>query len=186
MNIQRIMTESATTQMPSNPIPDRDPIGDSFNGSLLKIDDQFLLFSEAKPCAETVLHGAMVVRYGVPFLDRPHLAIVPGLVVLDYGDTLTGHEAWNFLIEKSNLHPRADVLGYRNDGQDEMIVVKKLDLALPVNVFVFVDEDAIVPVARVHALISPESTSACIPERLNEYLPRYQSITDWQLDRENR
>lgn len=168
--------------MPSNPIPDREPIGDAFDGLLLRIDDQYLLASEPQPGAEIVIHGPMV-RYAVPFLDRPHLAIVPGLVVLDYGDMLTGEEAWIFLTERSNLHPRADVLGYRNDGEDEMIVVKKLDLALPVQVLVYADEDAVVPVADAKALIAPKPAS--FPERLNVYLPRYNTIAAWRSDREN-
>jgi hypothetical protein len=171
-----------TPPMSSNPIPDRDPIGDVFDGSLLKIDDQYLLGLDSSPDAETVIQGPLVVRYAVRFLDRPHLSIVPGLVVLDYGETLTGEEAWIFLTERSNLHPRADVLGYRNDGEDEMTMVKKLDLALPVQVLVYSDEDAIKPAANVTALIA--SDTASVPKRLLEYLPRYNTIADWQSDRD--
>ena len=170
------------TPMPSNPIPDRDPIGEVIDGSLLKIEDQYLLALEPPPDVENVIHGPLITRYAVRFLDRPYLSIVPGLVVLDYGDTLTGEDAWIFLTERSNLHPRADVLGYRNDGEDEMIVVKKLDLALPVQVLVYADEDAITPIADATALIAPESAS--IPEWLFEYLPRHDTIADWRSDRE--
>ena len=170
------------TPMPSNPIPDRDPMREVFDGSLLKVEDQDLLALEPQPGTGTVINGPLIVRYAVRFLDRPHLSIVPGLVVLDYGETLTGEEAWIFLTERSNLHPRADVLGYRNDGEEEMIVVKKLDLALPIEVLVYSEEDAITPVAGATALIAPESAS--IPKWLLEYLPRYNTIADWQSDRE--
>ena len=67
----------------------------------------------------------MIVRYGVRFLGKPHLSVVPGLVAIDYGEMLIGEEAWIFLTKRSNLYPRAEVFGYRNDGHDDMITVKK-------------------------------------------------------------
>ena len=78
------------TPMPSNPIPDRDPMGEVFNGALLRVNGYHLLALEPQPGAEIVNHGALIVRFAVRFLGSPHLSIVPGLVVLDYGETLTG------------------------------------------------------------------------------------------------
>jgi hypothetical protein len=122
--------------------------------------------------------GNLVIRYGVRYLGKPHLSIIPGLVALDYGDVLTGEAAWNFLLKRSNIHPRADVFGFRNDGVDDMIVVKLLDLAQPVDVFVFANETANMPYAQPTALIA--LADAAIPPRLLEYLPRYDTFTDWQ------
>jgi hypothetical protein len=102
---------------------------------------------------------------------------VPGLVALDYGHMLTGEDAWNFLLKRSVVFPRADVLGYRNDGADDMIVVKQLDLAEPIDVYVYPGATATIPVAHPTSLIAP--ADAQVAPRLLEYLPRYDTIDDW-------
>jgi hypothetical protein len=160
-------------------IPERQPIGDPFDGVLLSAASGHVLAAAPLATAASVsAAGRLIVRYGLPYLGKPHLSIVPGLVALDYGDILTGEEAWDFLIHRSNLYPRADVVGYRNDGQDDMIVVKLLDLAEPVQVLVYPDDQAAQPLARVSALIAP--ATAAIPPRLLQYLPRYDSLEAWQ------
>lgn len=163
--------------MPGQSIPEREPIRDIFDGFLLKIDTFYLLSVEAAATAEVIAKGTLTVRYGVRFLGKPHLAIVPGLIALDYGEMLTGEAAWEFLFKRSNLYPRADVLGYRNDGQDEMIVVKRLDLTEPLMVLIYDHSDAIHPLAETSALIGP---SEHFPPRLVEYLPCFMSIAEWR------
>ena len=64
------------------------------------------------------------MRFGIPYLGKSHLSIVPDLLVLDYGEMLVGDIAWEFLMKSSHLFPRSDVLGYRNDGADEMAGVQ--------------------------------------------------------------
>jgi hypothetical protein len=126
----------------------------------------------------TIGNGSFTIRYGLRYLGKLHVSIVPGLVVLDYGDFLTGEEAWEFLIERSNLYPRSEVVGYRNDGGDEMIVIKALDLSVPPEVLVYADAVATNPIARPTALI--DSSESAFPPRLLEFLPRFASVTDWQ------
>jgi hypothetical protein len=170
--------------MPGKPIPERDPVGDVFNGFVLQFGDKEsqILTLNAMVEAETIASGALVIRYAVRYLEEPHLSIVPGLVALDYGDMLTGDVAWDFLLKRSNLHPRADVLGYRNDGQDDMIPVKRLDPAAPVAVFVYPDAEATRPIAQPTAVIAADTAAhtATLPERLLEYLPLYETVADWQ------
>lgn len=158
-------------------VPERNPIGDHFAGVVLEVAGKTLL--ALQPLAETtVLHsGDFVIRYGVRYLGKPHLALVPGILALDYGDMLTGEEAWDFLLKKSNLYPRADVVGYRNDGADEMLAVKWLDLALPLATLVYADAKAIKPLAQPVALIAADTTG--IAPRILEHLPLYASLTDW-------
>lgn len=163
--------------MPQSHIPERDPIGDPFHGVLIKIAQYFLLTYEAPQGFEVCATGDFVIRYGIRYLGKPQLSIVPGLVALDYGDMLTGEEALEFLMKKSNLHPRADVLGYRNDGRDDMIAVKHLDMALPMEVLVFRDEHATIPLASIDALIVPET--AQIPQHLKGNLRCYRTIQEW-------
>jgi hypothetical protein len=165
--------------MPTNRIPERQPIGDHFTGALVQVTGvpqphNHLLVATPPDGASVIAQGDFVVRYGIRYLGKPFLSIVPGLVALDYGDMLTGEDAWDFLLHKSNRFPRADVVGYRNDGEDEMIAVKFLDLALPVEVLVYRDAAATKPLAAVTALIAPASVE--IPARLAEYLPRYNTF----------
>lgn len=165
-------------------IPERAPIGDPFTGRvLLAPTGQHLLATDTTdvPAGVQPVHqGMFVVRYGVRYLGKPHLSLVPGLLALDYGDMLTGEEAWHFLLKKSNLHPRADVVGYRNDGADEMLSVKWLDLAIPVEPLVYADASATVPLAHPVALIAPAEALPTLPPRLLEYLPHYGSLAAWQ------
>jgi hypothetical protein len=160
-------------------IPQRQPIGDAFTGCVLTCDGVHLLAESPLPGADVLATGAFMVRYGARYLGKPHLSVVPGIIALDYGDMLTGEDAWTFLYKRSNLHPRADVVGYRNDGTDEMINVKYLDLALAPEVLVYADADAAVPLARPVALIAADP--AAVPARLLENLPRFTSLEDWRL-----
>src|SRR5690606_14676817 len=136
------------------PIPERQPISDSFRGHVLKVEGTPLLLREALQAGELLATGDLTVRYAVGYLGKPHLAIVPGLIALDYGEMLTGEEAWEFLLKRSNLYPRADVVGYRNDGEDDMIAVKFLDIDQPVQALVYADPQAVRPIARPVALVA--------------------------------
>ncbi len=170
--------------MPRPTIPERQPIGDPFTGTLIEIDGRYALSTIEQPGATIVAEGILTIRYGAPYLGKTQLAIVPGLLALDYGDFLTGEEAWDFLIKRSNLHPRAEVFGYRNDGRDDMIVVKALDLAAPIQVFAYANAQATTPLAQVTACII--SDKGTLPERLAQYLPHFPSIETWlQQDRDN-
>ncbi len=160
------------------PIPDRAPVGDRISGHIYQFEAQAVLSPAPLASGEKLASGEFVVRYAVPYLGKPHFSIVPGLIALDYGDMLTGEEAWEFLLRRSNLHPRADVIGYRNDGADEMIVIKWLDLAQPIQVLAYADDSAIKPMVQLQALIG--FADSALPPRLAQYLPHYSTITDWQ------
>jgi hypothetical protein len=161
-------------------IPPRQPIGETFNGVVLRYADRQALALTAQAGTETLASGQFVVRYGVRYLGTSFLSIVPGLLVLDYGDMLTGEDAWSFLTKKSNLHPRADVVGYRNDGQDDMVMVRTLDMGQPVEVLVYADEQATKPVYFPTALIVPSAEG--LPPYLTEYLPCYDSLDAWNTN----
>ena len=161
-------------------IPARAPLGDPFDGAILSVRGTQLLTLAAPPDALAVAAGAFVARYGVRYLGKPHLSVVPGLIVVDYGTFLTGDEAWQFLTRRSNLYPRAEVFGYRNDGRDEMLYIKQLDLAQPIEVLIYADANAAVPIARPAALIAPDAQG--IPERLSAYLPRYPTVAAWEAE----
>ena len=168
--------------MPNQQIPDRKPIGDLFRGIISKFGNYQLLSSNPLTSADMIAEGDFVIRYGITYLGKPHYSIVPDLVVLDYGDMLVGDEAWEFLTQQSNLYPRADVLGYRNDGRDEMLVVKQLDLVVPFDVLAYASETEHSPIAKLTALIALENDT--YPEKLQKYLPRFDTLADWQAQYE--
>ncbi|MCY4018575.1 MAG: hypothetical protein OXG39_04140 [Chloroflexi bacterium] len=162
--------------MPVNPIPQREPINELLSGTVSRVDGFFFLSSSALPQAEIIVQGEIALRYGIPYLFKPQWSIVPDLVVLDYGQTMTGEAAWGFLMESSHLYPRSDVLGFRSDGADEMVPLKQLDFDSPYDVFVYRAPGDREPVARLSALIESDSE---FPERLLQHLPRFPSLGDW-------
>jgi hypothetical protein len=164
--------------VPGKLIPERNPVGDPFSGYVYQAANQQVLTLTPLTDAEPLASGDFVVRYGLRYLGKPHLSVVPGLVALDYGDFLTGEEAWEFLLKGSNLYPRSEVIGYRNDGQDEMIVIKALDLSLAPEVLIYADAKATAPIAKPVGLIAPAGSES--PPRLLKFLPRFDSFAEWQ------
>ncbi len=160
------------------PIPDRVPLGDALSGFVLHSARGDLLALQALPGMDVTAAGSLVVRYGIRYLGKSFLSIVPGLIALEYGELLTGEDAWAFLLRHSNLHPRAEVFGYRNDGRDDMMLVRNLDLALTPEVLVYADGAATTPLARPQAIIAP--ADAILPERITRYLPRFEALADWE------
>jgi hypothetical protein len=162
-------------------IPERQPIHDAVTGVVASLDADspraLLIGIDPPPDARVQMHGDLIIRYGIPYLGKPHV-IVPGLIAIDYGMMITGDEAWDFLLNRSNLYPRADVFGFRSDGVDDMITVKMLDLAQPVRVLVYETVRATHAAASVIAVIASAQTQ--LPTRLSRYLPRFETWHDWQ------
>lgn len=146
-------------------------------GTVSRFEGACFLSARALPQAELVAQGEIALRYGIPFLFQANLSIVPDLVVLDYGDMMTGEEAWHFLMNRSHLFPRSDLLGFRNDGVDEMTPLKRLDFDIPYDVFAYHKPRDRQPAARLTALIARDGGG--YPERLLQHLPRFPSLQDW-------
>jgi hypothetical protein len=161
--------------MPGANIPERAPVYDLLAGVVLQAGAAQALALAPQPGVEISVSGDFLIQYGVRFLGKPERYIVPELVVLDYGDMLAGEEAWSFLWHRSNLHPRAEVVGCRDDGSEDIVFFRALDLSLPPQVLVLSSTGALL--ARPTALVAPDA--AGLPARLVEYLPRYASVTDW-------
>lgn len=161
-------------------IPDREPLGEAFKGALLLVNGKHLLSQQAVqsvPHLRVLAEGDLVVRYGVRFLEKHHRSIVPGLLALDYGDILTGERAWNFIYQRGSRYPRADVIGYTDLGEDEMLPLKVLDIDVPPQVLVYTDADATKPLAPVEAVISAGDVD--LPSLMTAHLPRFDSLDAW-------
>lgn len=164
--------------MPAPRIPERQTIGDTFTGVVIKVEDYFLLSDALIDDYETTHEGTFTVRYAVVFLGKPHLSVVPALLALDYGEFKTGEDAWDFLLNKSNRYPRADVIGHNNNGKDTQVFVRELDLMYPFDILVYSDNNSTMPLCKIDAIISANQEN--IPERLAEYVNLFPAIKDWK------
>lgn len=143
------------------------------------VDGHTLLTTHAWLSGELLTNGPLLLRYGLICLEMPQLSIVPELVVLEYGEQLNGKAAWDFLLNRSNLHPRAEVLGHRDDGVEDQLRVSRLDLAQAPRVLAWRQADAenSLPLARPSALIATDMDA--LPARLRQLLPCHASLADW-------
>ncbi|MGB7340967.1 MAG: hypothetical protein WBC91_18865 [Phototrophicaceae bacterium] len=159
-------------------IPDRQPIGDCYTGIIMLVDGYYLLADSVISGYEATHEGDFIVRYGVVYLGKPHLSIVPDLMALDYGAFKTGDDAWDFLLNKSTLYPRADIFGYNNSGNDSQAFVRELDLMYPFDILVYADATQTAPLCKVDAIISNQPDG--ISNRLAEYANIFPSVDDWK------
>lgn len=160
--------------------PHRRPISERVTGVVTRLGDATLLSSRKLPEGDEIAQGDLVIRYGITFLGKPQLSIVPDLVVADYGEMLYGDGAWQFLMDKGHLYPRADVCGRRNDGQEDMLAVKQLDFDYPYDVFIYDDVADSEPLTKLMALIAADR--AKFPGRLIEHLPTFSSLDHWRAN----
>ena len=156
----------------------RQPISDQASGMVVEVDGHALLSAAELTVGEVIARGELILRYGITYLGKPHLSIVPNLVVADYGELLNGEEAWAFLMTSAHLYPRADVCGLLNDGSDEMVALKQLDFDYPFDVFAYQHSHDDLPLAKLSALIADDPVS--YPQRLLKHLPRFENLSVWR------
>lgn len=161
-------------------IPQQNPVGDTFSGSIIQVNEAQALTVNDSAASHIIAAGTFVIRHGLRFLGKLHISILPGLLVLDYGEMMSGEEAWEFLLKRSNLYPRSEVVGYKNDGAEDMVFIRSLDMAVPPEVLAFADANSSKPIAKPTALIASESYG--LADRLLHYLPRYPSLAAWQAE----
>ena len=164
--------------MPKVRKPQRLPISDHVTGLVTRLDYSLLLSTSELESHEVLVRGELVLRYGITYLGKPYRSIVPELVIADYGELLSGEDAWSFLMERSHLYPRADVCGIRNDGEEDMLVLKQLDFDYPYDVFVYRRAEDRQPLGKLSALIASDRSH--LPQRLLKHLPCYPSLSAWR------
>ena len=143
-----------------------------------EIGVQALLSSAELAEGRVIARGELILRYGITYLGKPQFSIVPHLVVADYGELLNGEAAWDFLMTKAHLYPRADVCGFRDDGVEDMPALKQLDFEHPYAVFVYRGVQDELPLARLAALI--DDGAGAMPERLRRHLPQFDNVNAWR------
>ena len=159
-------------------MPERQPISERVSAVVTRVDGRSLLSSGSLEAGEVLAQGDLILRYGITYLGKPQLSIVPDLVVADYGEMLVGESMWQFLMKSAHLYPRADAFGLGKDGVEEMVVLKQLDFDYPYDVFAYHKESDRQPFTRLSALIVPDKTK--LPQRLLAQLPRFVSLNAWR------
>lgn len=164
--------------MTDQSLPERQPISERVSAVVTRIDDSALLSASSLGAGDILAQDDLILRYGITYLGKPQLSIVPDLVVADYGEILVGESMWQFMMKSAHLYPRADACGLSEDGVEEMVALKQLDFDYPYNVFVYRKDSDSTPLTRLAALIASEQT--LFPQRLLDHLPRFDSLNAWR------
>jgi len=164
--------------MTKKKLPERQPISEKVSAIATRIDEGVLLSRLRLEAGEILAQGDLTLRFGITYLGKPQLSIVPDLVVADYGELLAGEAMWEFLMKSAHLYPRADACGFNQDGDEDMVLLKQLDFDHPYDVFVYLRASDRKPLARLSALIA--SDRAHLPGRLLAHLPRFDSLDAWR------
>lgn len=115
------------------------PFEDHLTGACVRLDERTILLTGARwqaalsAGADVLLSGALVLRYGLPYLYEAD-ALIPQLVYDDHRQQHTGRELFAFVEARGRAYPRADVIGVRLSGGDDHVFLRDLDLALPLEV----------------------------------------------------
>ncbi|GAB1422548.1 hypothetical protein MASR2M15_27820 [Anaerolineales bacterium] len=161
-------------------IPPRKAIEEYVDAKLYQIEDQVLLSSILYDEYKPIYAGSIILRFGIPLRGKAHLSIIPEIVALEYGAFFTGFDAWEFIYNSSNLHPRADVVGHLNDGSDDMIPLKHLELEGPVHVLAYAKDKEWRPISQIDAYIVHQPDE--FPPLVMHYAKGYTSLEAWKLD----
>ncbi len=154
-------------------IPDPEYITETVTGALYDLPGGLTLVLGAPPPALAGFAprcvGSLVLRYGIALQTPPARSIIPGLFVAERGGILTGREAWDYMLQTFQMHPRADVVGVDSDGAPAQVFLRELDFGAPIRVYVYESLHATQPLGQVLYLIA--SADAAPPELLTKYLP---------------
>ncbi len=159
--------------MPSR-IPDPEYITDTVDGAVYRLPGGVALVVGVVPDAlksqTPILKGSLTIRYGLAFLMPSTDALVPGLFAAEKGGMLVGREAWDYIQQHFQMHPRADILGLRMNGQPAQVFLRELDFGVPVRVLVYDGPAAATPTAAADALVIGDNAPA-LPDLLATHLP---------------
>ncbi len=140
------------------------------DGSVWRHDRVVLALGDAEIEADMLAQGQIVVRYAIPLLARPHLAIVPSLFVSERGAIIKSWKAWRFVYENFQLYPRAEIMGLQTNGDDAQVFLRELDFGAEPRVLAYTAVEQRYPLAQIDRLIKPSALSA--PDILVELLEK--------------
>ena len=155
-------------------IPEPELVADEIVGQLYTLSGGTLLSIGAASASLSgimpTISGRFFVRYGISLLSPPGDVIVPGLFAAETGGILVGRVAWDYLWSHFQVHPRADVVGLRLNGERTQVFVRDLDLGVVVHVLAYESALATIPMAEITGLLIGEGMPD-LPALLAQYLP---------------
>jgi hypothetical protein len=151
--------------------PDPDYFYDTISGTIYKEDSRHTLaVGDLALPGEALARGTFALRYAVPTLNPPVRWLVPGLLAGERGGAFVGRKAWDYMQDRWEHHPRADVIGIDPAGEKQTYFLKELDLAARVRVYAYPDPAATTPLCIVDALAAPDDAE--LPELVARYMRR--------------
>lgn len=150
--------------------PDPEYISETLTGVIFKEEERHLLaVGGLTLLGECVAQGALTLRYAVPTLNPPIRWVIPGLLVGERGGAFTGRKAWDYMQDRWEHHPRADVVGLDPTGAKQTYFLKELDLAAQVRAYAYGDASTFVPLCLLDGIAAPPGFE--LPELAASYLP---------------
>lgn len=151
--------------------PDPEYINDSITGAIFKEGDRYsLALDNLTLSGEPIAQGEFLLRYGIPTLSPPIRWVMPGLMVGERGGAFIGRKAWDYMQERWEHHPRADVVGLDPEGEKKTYFLKELDLSAKVRVYAYRNATDTIPFCLLDSYIAPDDAE--LSELMAKYLPR--------------
>ncbi len=141
------------------------PVTISVQGVLLKIDGQPYCVVLGDPPldapGDVMQRGPINLSFGMALLYEPDF-ILPQLLIDDFGNQYTGEAALDFMLNKGDSYPRADVTGRRaSTDQTDTLFLKQIDLAQGLHCLAAVSHQQSL-LCRVGAAVWPDALSTRI------------------------
>ena len=134
------------------------PAHDMLSGWLVRLGDRrwatLIVDADDNPRPGHLLYaGDLLVCYAVPYLYEKK-AFVPHLLVDDFGREFVGKAALDFMVQKGDAFPRADVYGrWVSTGEQDAVFLKQLDMAAKLEAHIYESANAPLPLARLDAVV---------------------------------
>lgn len=148
-------------------LPDPRYIDQPIEGALYPTPDGVILLVGSAPPSlrrsAPIARGTLFVRYGIPLNVRGGGVVIPGLFVSERGAILTGRTAWNFIQQRFQMYPRADVIGLGDQGNKVAVWLRELDFGARLRAFVYRSPADHAPLAEPAGLVRGDFAPALPP-----------------------
>ncbi len=154
-------------------IPDPEYINDEVTGTIYDFDQKPILALDSVTLKGAIIsQGAFVIRYALPKLSPASQAVIPGLFFGERGGALVGREGWQYMQDRFQMHPRADVIGLNLDGSRAEVWIRDLDFGANVRVFAYQSLQETTPLTELFGFAAADGIA--VPEYIRRYLPQVQ------------
>lgn len=151
-------------------IPNPEYVIDMVDGAIYDVAGKPILALHPSALSGAIIvQGTFAIRYAIPLLTPPSQAVIPGLFVGERGGALVGREGWEYMQDRFQMHPRADVIGLYLDGTRAEVWIRDLDFGAKVRVFAYRTAQDVVPLTELFGFSAGEG--AALPDFIQRYLP---------------